>query len=116
MRARGIAYDTGFIYKGSVSRDRFDPGVVRRELAIIRDDLHCNAVQVVGGPMITGSWRGERLGACTAVSVASALLLRWSAIDAATRAVGLATRSPSSERLAALGTSDLHPSNNRPPW
>jgi hypothetical protein len=49
MRAKGIAYDTGFIYKGSVSRDRFDPGVVRRELAIIRDDLHCNAVQVVGG-------------------------------------------------------------------
>jgi hypothetical protein len=49
MRAKGIAYDTGFIYKGSVSRERFDPGVVRRELAIIRDDLHCNAVQVVGG-------------------------------------------------------------------
>jgi hypothetical protein len=41
MRAKGIAYDTGFIYKGSVSRERFDPGVVRRELAIIRDDLHC---------------------------------------------------------------------------
>jgi len=49
MRANGIAYDTGFVYKGSVSRERFDPGVVRRELAIIRDDLHCNAVQVVGG-------------------------------------------------------------------
>jgi len=49
MRAKGIAYDTGFIYKGSVSRERFDPSVVKRELAIIRDDLHCNAVQVVGG-------------------------------------------------------------------
>jgi hypothetical protein len=49
MRAKGIAYDTGFIYRGSVSRERFDPDVVRRELAIIRDDLHCNAVQVVGG-------------------------------------------------------------------
>jgi hypothetical protein len=49
MRAKGVAYDTGFIYKGSVSRQRFDPGVVGRELAIIRDDLHCNAVQVVGG-------------------------------------------------------------------
>jgi hypothetical protein len=49
MRARGVAYDTGFIYGGSVSRERFDPGVVKRELAIIRDDLHCNAVQVVGG-------------------------------------------------------------------
>ena len=49
MRAKGIAYDTGFIYKGSVSRELFDPKVVKRELAIIRDDLHCNAVQVVGG-------------------------------------------------------------------
>ncbi len=49
MRARGIAYDTGFIYQGSVSRTRFDPEVVKRELTIIRDDLHCNAVQVVGG-------------------------------------------------------------------
>jgi hypothetical protein len=49
MRAKGIAYDTGFIYQGSVSRERFDPEVVKRELAIIRDDLHCNAVQVVGG-------------------------------------------------------------------
>jgi hypothetical protein len=49
MRVKGIAYDTGFIYKGSVSRERFDFALVRRELAIIRDDLHCNAVQVVGG-------------------------------------------------------------------
>lgn len=49
MRAKGIGYDTGFIYQGSVSRERFDPGVVRLELAIIRDDLHCNAVQVAGG-------------------------------------------------------------------
>lgn len=49
MRAKGIGYDTGFIYQGSVSRERFDPGVVSRELAIIRDDLHCNAVQVAGG-------------------------------------------------------------------
>jgi hypothetical protein len=49
MRAKGIGYDTGFIYQGSVSRERFDPEVVRRELAIIRDDLHCNAVQIAGG-------------------------------------------------------------------
>jgi hypothetical protein len=49
VRAKGIAYDTGFINKGAVSRERFDLDVVKRELAIIRDDLHCNAVQVVGG-------------------------------------------------------------------
>lgn len=49
MRAKGIAYDTGFIVRGTISRAQFDPEVVRRELAIIRDDLHCNAVQIIGG-------------------------------------------------------------------
>ncbi|MCF2127094.1 hypothetical protein L1I79_11710 [Strepomyces sp. STD 3.1] len=49
MRARGIAYDTGFVMDGQVSHEHFDPGVVRRELAIIRDELHCNAVQIIGG-------------------------------------------------------------------
>ncbi|GAB2442942.1 hypothetical protein [Nocardia tengchongensis] len=49
MRAKGMTYDTGFIAKGHTSRQDFDPDVVRRELAIIRDDLHCTAVQIVGG-------------------------------------------------------------------
>jgi hypothetical protein len=44
-----MTYDTGFVRRGGISRERFDPEVVRRELAIIRDDLHCNAVQVTGG-------------------------------------------------------------------
>ncbi|WP_216903840.1 hypothetical protein, partial [Nocardia alni] len=49
MRAKGMTYDTGFIRNRRTSRPDFDPGVVRRELEIIRDDLHCNAVQIVGG-------------------------------------------------------------------
>jgi hypothetical protein len=49
MRARGISYDTGFVRDGDNSRERFDPELVRRELTIIRDDLHCNAVQIIGG-------------------------------------------------------------------
>lgn len=49
MRAKGIAYDTGFVRNGEISRARFDRDLVRRELAIIRDDLHCNAVHIVGG-------------------------------------------------------------------
>ncbi len=49
LRARGITYDTGFIYKGTTSRERFDSEVVKRELSIIRDDLHCTAVRVIGG-------------------------------------------------------------------
>lgn len=44
-----MTYDTGFVVHGQISRDHFDPAVVRRELAIIRDDLHCNAVQIIGG-------------------------------------------------------------------
>ena len=49
MRAKGINYDTGFINKGVSSREPFDVEVVERELRIIRDDLHCNAVRITGG-------------------------------------------------------------------
>lgn len=49
MRGRGMTYDTGFVRNGRISRPDFDPAVVARELAIIRDDLHCNAVQITGG-------------------------------------------------------------------
>ncbi|GII84934.1 hypothetical protein Ssi03_29240 [Sphaerisporangium siamense] len=49
MRAKGISYDTGFVYKGAIGHKRFDPEVVRREMRIIRDDLHCTAVRVMGG-------------------------------------------------------------------
>lgn len=49
MRANGISYDTGFMLNGEISRERLDPDVVRRELTIIRDDLHCTAVRVMGG-------------------------------------------------------------------
>src|SRR5690606_29345978 len=49
MRGRGMTYDTGFIRGGRISRPDFDPALVARELTIIRDDLHCNAVQIIGG-------------------------------------------------------------------
>ncbi|MCK7627807.1 hypothetical protein MUU72_32755 [Streptomyces sp. RS10V-4] len=49
MRAKGISYDTGFVSHGHRGRARFDAEVVRRELAIIRDDLHCTAVRIMGG-------------------------------------------------------------------
>ncbi|MFC8538325.1 hypothetical protein ACFUJY_31050 [Streptomyces sp. NPDC057249] len=49
MRARGMTYDTGFVLHGRTSRQHFDLAAVRRELAIIRDDLHCDAVQIIGG-------------------------------------------------------------------
>jgi hypothetical protein len=47
MRAKGIGYDTGFAVGGRLRRP-FEPELVRRELSIIRDDLHCTAVRVIG--------------------------------------------------------------------
>lgn len=49
MRAKGIAYDTGFAPRGEIPAGGVDLDRTRRELTIIRDDLHCNAVHVVGG-------------------------------------------------------------------
>lgn len=46
---RGINYDVGIDFgHGYLSRPEFDPGTVRRELEIIRDDLHATAVRVSG--------------------------------------------------------------------
>jgi hypothetical protein len=50
MRAKGIGYDTGFSLDGTTRRP-FDHAVVRRELQIIRDDLHCTAVRLFGNDM-----------------------------------------------------------------
>lgn len=49
MRAFGITYDTGFTSAGTTTREPFDPSTVRREMQIIRNDLHCDAVRVTGG-------------------------------------------------------------------
>lgn len=49
MRIKGINYDTGFLSAGTTTREPFDPKVVKREMQIIHDDLHCDAVRVTGG-------------------------------------------------------------------
>jgi len=49
MRGKGINYDTGFYPGGVSSREQFDAGIVRREMQVIADDLHCTAVRVSGG-------------------------------------------------------------------
>ncbi len=51
MRGKGITFDTGFLSAGTSTREPFDPEVVRREMRVIRDDLHCNAVRVTGGDL-----------------------------------------------------------------
>ncbi len=49
MRGNGITYDTGFFNAGVSTHEPFDTGVVKREMRIIHDDLHCNAVRITGG-------------------------------------------------------------------
>jgi hypothetical protein len=51
MRGKGINYDTGFLRAGGSTHEPFDPDVVRREMGIIHDDLHCNAVRITGGDL-----------------------------------------------------------------
>jgi hypothetical protein len=49
MKRRGINYDVGIAFSEQLlSRPAFDPAVVHRELAIIKNDLHCNAVRISG--------------------------------------------------------------------
>ncbi|MGC4056209.1 MAG: hypothetical protein QM757_45975 [Paludibaculum sp.] len=50
MKLRGVNYDVGIYPFGESrpSRPVFDPEIVRREIEIIRHDLHCNAVRIVG--------------------------------------------------------------------
>jgi hypothetical protein len=48
MRGKGINYDTGFRPGGISSRTAFDPDVVRREIRIIAEDLHCTAIRISG--------------------------------------------------------------------
>jgi hypothetical protein len=51
MRGKGICYDTGFFNRGVSTHEPFHPEVVARELRVIRDDLHCNAVRITGGDL-----------------------------------------------------------------
>ncbi|HEX8033662.1 MAG TPA: hypothetical protein VF510_07430, partial [Ktedonobacterales bacterium] len=49
MHRKGINYDTGFAPIGDrLARETFEPAQVRREIAIIARDLHCNAVRISG--------------------------------------------------------------------
>jgi hypothetical protein len=49
MRIKGITYDTGFIHAGVSTKEKFEPTIVKREMHIIKNDLHCNAVRITGG-------------------------------------------------------------------
>jgi hypothetical protein len=56
MKHRGAHYDTRTVFRGpgyaiSTRREPLDMAVVQREMQIIRDDLHANAVRVVGSDL-----------------------------------------------------------------
>jgi hypothetical protein len=51
LRQRGINYDVGVFPYGQrkrPSRPSFDLGVVKREIQVIKRDLHCNAIRISG--------------------------------------------------------------------
>ncbi|HSK96083.1 MAG TPA: hypothetical protein VK891_05645 [Euzebyales bacterium] len=48
LAVRGINYDAGVLYEGTFhSRPVWRPHGVRRDLAVIRDELSCNAVSIM---------------------------------------------------------------------
>jgi hypothetical protein len=49
VKQRGVNYDVGLeVFDNHNSRPTFDARIVHRELEIIKNDLHCNAVRIMG--------------------------------------------------------------------
>ena len=48
MNRKGVCYDVGRVMMGESWRPKFDQALARRELGIIKEDLHCNAVRICG--------------------------------------------------------------------
>ncbi|HKA49331.1 MAG TPA: abortive infection protein [Candidatus Dormibacteraeota bacterium] len=48
MKRMGVCYDVGRVMWGQNWRPELSPAEVLRELEIIKDDLHCNAVRICG--------------------------------------------------------------------
>lgn len=48
IKRKGVCYDVGRVIMGQNQRPEFNPKIVHRELEIIKNDLHCNAVRICG--------------------------------------------------------------------
>lgn len=48
MQLKGVNYDVGRVLMGQQQRPIFDTRLIHRELEIIHNDLHCNAVKIQG--------------------------------------------------------------------
>ncbi|MBO0830333.1 MAG: abortive infection protein [Actinobacteria bacterium] len=59
-----MTYDTGIVFSGPgydiPTRPKLDPAIAERELQIVRDDLHCNAVRLIGRDVDTLMQVAER--------------------------------------------------------
>jgi hypothetical protein len=58
MNRKGVCYDVGRVIAGQNQRPDFDERTVRRELQIIRQELHCTAVRICGqdtGRLVTAA-------------------------------------------------------------
>ena len=66
MRARGVNYDTGSFPDARFTRRSYDPADVRREMAVIAEDLHCDVVRVSGRD-------AERLGVAAQLAAKAGL-------------------------------------------
>ena len=60
MQRRGVCYDVGRVMLGQDWRPAFSPDEVRRELEIIKTDLHCNVVRICGQNLDRLTLAGER--------------------------------------------------------
>jgi hypothetical protein len=60
MKIKGIDYDLGVVYaEGISSRPTFDQAIVKREIEIIKNDLHCNAIRLNGHDIQRLTFAGE---------------------------------------------------------
>lgn len=48
MNRRGVCYDVGRVMMNKNCRPEFDSQIIKQELEIIKEDLHCNVVKICG--------------------------------------------------------------------
>src|SRR5262249_8397680 len=49
MNRKGINYDVGTVFHAGVSsRENLNPATIKREIEIIKNDLHCTAIRISG--------------------------------------------------------------------
>lgn len=67
MKYRGINFDTGTkTMTGGQTRERFEPDRIAKEITIIKNELHCNAIRISGGSI-------ERVAKASEIALQSGL-------------------------------------------